>query len=118
VGVDQLQQLVVLGFRFDFCTFPYRLRDAMAEVIPHQTLTHGAKSFLDRGKLDENVGAIAVFLDHALQAADLAFNAPQPVKIRPFDFGINAGSLLWSQLRFATARRYHTLFHPRYPLGV
>jgi hypothetical protein len=94
VRIDQLQQLVVLGFRFHFCTFPHSLRDAMAEMIAHQRLADSTQRLLYRGQLSEYVGAVAVFLDHALQAANLAFDTPQPVKIRQFDLGIDARGFL------------------------
>jgi len=90
----------------------------MFQMISHQGLADGAKRLLHGRKLNENVGAVAVFFDHALKAANLAFDAAEAMKIRELDIGIDACRFLGASLRITSARRNSGLFHLIYPLGV
>jgi hypothetical protein len=53
----------------------------MTEMILHQFPADGAQSFVDGRYLRHDVGAVAVFLDHALKAANLALDPLEPLEI-------------------------------------
>jgi hypothetical protein len=50
--------------------------DAVAEVLVEQPDGDGSQGVLDRGDLGEDVEAVGVLVDPALEAADLASDAP------------------------------------------
>src|SRR5687768_944795 len=53
----------------------------MPEVVSHQLASHGAKSFLHGRDLRHDVGAVTVFLDHALKPTNLSFDPPEPLQV-------------------------------------
>ena len=61
---------------------PPALGGALVHAVPgvpvEQAQGHLVESGLDRGDLRQHVDAVAVFLDHAADAAHLALDAPQP----------------------------------------
>src|SRR5271165_3813008 len=59
-------------------------------MIFHQIAGDAAQGFLHRSDLYDDVGAIAVFANHFLQAANLAFNAAQALLIALLQFGIDS----------------------------
>ena len=79
--VNQPQQFVVHGVGLFFSGRPQRLTRAVMQVILHQVARDAAQRLLHRGDLGDDVGAVAVILDHFLQAADLPFDAAQPLPI-------------------------------------
>jgi hypothetical protein len=88
--VEQVQQLSRHGRRFFLATVAKGRGGAVEQVILHQSPTNSAQGFLGRRDLDEDVGAVAVFLHHPLQAANLPFNATQAPEISGLDFRVNA----------------------------
>jgi hypothetical protein len=58
-------------------------------VIAQQFAADGAESLLHGGKLDEDVGAVPLTVDHPLQAAHLTLDAPQPIEVARLDIGID-----------------------------
>jgi len=119
--VNQLQQLIERRIRLAPIALPYRLRDAVPQMIPHQRLPDGPQRFLHRRKLHQNVGAVAVIVHHSLQPANLPFDSPQPVPISRFDFTVHASRFFRPGMRFAAACRglkSLRVCHIKYPLGV
>ena len=76
--IDQVEQLVVHNSRLFWRAARDCLGRAMREVISHQRPPDRPQSFLCRRDLNHDVGAIAVFFDHLLNAADLPFDASKP----------------------------------------
>ena len=62
----------------------------MLEMVAHQVPRHTSERFLHRGDLGNDVGTIAVLLDHFLESADLAFDPAKPVLICLLDLRIDA----------------------------
>ena len=63
-------------------------------MIFHQTTRNASQRLLYGSNLHDDVGAIAVGLDHFLQAADLAFNSSQPPLVALFEFRIDCDGLM------------------------
>jgi hypothetical protein len=53
--------------------------DAMGNVILQNLLLNLQQGGTDSGDLRHNINAVAVFLDHTLQAADLSLDSRQPL---------------------------------------
>ena len=68
--------------------------DAMARVVVEQAERDLVERGLDRADLGEHVDAVAVVLDHALDAADLALDAPQALEELVLGGGVAVG-LVW-----------------------
>jgi len=64
-----------------FFSAPEGLGGAMAQMILHQVARYPAQRFLNGSDLGDDVRAIAVFLNHFLQAADLPFDAAEAILI-------------------------------------
>src|SRR5260370_32899363 len=79
--VDQFEKLVVHGFCLCFFPALEGLGGTMAEMIPHQVARYAAQRFLNGSDLGDDGRAIAVSLDHFLQATDLPFAAAEAVLI-------------------------------------
>ncbi len=62
--------------------------DAMREVFAHELQRHGSERSCSGRDLGQDVNAVGVVLDHALQTADLALDTPQPPPYRFFVLGI------------------------------
>jgi len=71
------------------------LGGAVLQVVPEQKTGRGAQRLLHRGDLDDDVGAVALVLDHFFDPADLSFGLPQP----------NDG--LFSDVRIRDMRLFH-----------
>ena len=54
-----------------------------------QRAAHAPQRLLHRGHLHQDVGAVALLLDHLLQAAHLALDPPEPGEHRALDLGIH-----------------------------
>ena len=67
---------------FTFVAAGYCVFDAVAHVIPEDFLFGAAERGTHGGNLGDNVDAVAVFFDHADDAADLALNAVQSFQDR------------------------------------
>ena len=93
VLVDYLKQFVVHRLPVFLRTVTDRVGSAMSEMIPHEGSGDGSERFLHRGNLSENVGTIAVLLDHTLQPANLTFNTAQAAQVGAFDLIINGDRL-------------------------
>ena len=61
----------------------------MLQVIVQQRPAHAAERLLHRRHLRQHVGAVALLLDHLLQAAHLALDPPEPGEHRALDLGIH-----------------------------
>ncbi len=70
-----------------------RMGCAVSEMISHQRSRNRSKSLLRRRHLRQNFGAVAIFFNHALKAADLALDTPQASEIRRLNLRINADRL-------------------------
>lgn len=77
VGVNQSNQFVVHRGRSLGIAAADGLGGTVLEMILHQISGHAAQGFLHGGDLDDDVRAVAVILDHFLQAANLAFNSAE-----------------------------------------
>ena len=71
---------------FAFVAAGYGVFDAMAHMVPENFLLGAAESGAHGGNLRDNVNAVAVFLHHADDAADLALDAAQSFQDRRFCF--------------------------------
>src|SRR5579859_5189823 len=65
------------------------LHDAVAEVFLEQAERDGLQGLGGRGDLGEDVDAVLVFIDHSLQAADLPFDAAQPLDVAVLVVGVS-----------------------------
>ena len=96
--VNELKQLLVGSLGSSLAAAAQRLRYAVLQMILHQAPRHAAQRLLNGSNLHDDVGAVAIFFDHFLQAANLPFDAAKPMAIRAFYFGINScGFALMSQ---------------------
>jgi hypothetical protein len=59
-------------------------------MVAHERAGDGAESLLDGGDLRDDVGAVAVVFDHAVEAANLAFDKTEAAEVRGFDPGVDA----------------------------
>src|SRR5260370_4543014 len=101
--VDQFEKLVVHGFRLCLFSAPEGLGGAMAQMIFHQVARYAAQRFLNGSDLGDDVRAIAVFLDHFLQATDLPFDAAEAILISLLQVRVYAYGLASSGTRLASA---------------
>ena len=98
-----MKQLVIHRFGLGGAAFANGFGSTVAEMIAHEGAADGAQGFLDGGDLHEDVGAVAVFGDHASEAAGLAFDAAQALEIGGLDLRIDAEGFAFAG--FAGARR-------------
>lgn len=91
--IDELEQFVVHGLGFFFLAALERFGGAVVQMIFHQIARDAPQRFLDRGDLHDDVGAVAIFVDHFLKAADLPFDAAQAFPIRFFQNRIYGNGL-------------------------
>ena len=103
--VDQFEQLFVHGFGLFLLATSQSFGGAMVQMILHQIASDAAERFLDGGDLRDDVGAVAVFFDHFLQAADLAFDAAETLAIGFLEGGIYPGGFAPLGTRFTSAIR-------------
>jgi hypothetical protein len=61
----------------------------MLKMVTHERASHAPESFVDRRYLGHDIGAVAVLIDHLLEAAHLSFDAAEPDQISGFDLGID-----------------------------
>jgi hypothetical protein len=90
VRVDGFQQLIEHCFGFGFLSATQRFGGAVMQVIAHEISCDASQSFLHAGDLGDDVGAVAIFFDHFLQAANLAFDAAQTLEVSGFQLRIDA----------------------------
>ena len=128
VCVNRFEQFVEHCFRFCFLAAAQRFSGAVTQVIAHQVAGDTAERFLDAGDLRDDVGTVAIFFDHFLEAANLAFDAAEAFEIRILklridtdsfaSFGaegagaIGAGNVLIHRMRGGSFGRH------KYPLGL
>jgi hypothetical protein len=93
VFVDEVEEFGVHGLLFIGRAGADGLGGAVGEVIAHQSSGYGAERLLHGGELGDDVGAVAVFFDHAMQAADLAFDEAEATEIGGFDLRVDGYSL-------------------------
>src|SRR3954470_7053138 len=98
--VHEIDDLIVHPLRF-VAARSDRSRRAVLEVVAQQLAAHSAQRFLNRRDLGENVRAVAVVVDHLLESADLAFDAPQTREVFGFDLRIDSYRRS-SRLRFVS----------------
>ena len=77
VRVNETQKLVVHRFRLRLRAFANGFGCAVAKMVAHQRASNGAKRFLNRGDLDQDVGAVTIFRYHPFDAADLALDTAE-----------------------------------------
>ena len=68
---------------------------AVLEMVAQEDLGHGAQRLLDRGELDERVGAVALLFDHPLDTADLSFDAAEAGHSALLEGGVDAVCVAW-----------------------
>jgi hypothetical protein len=90
VRVDSFEQFVEHGFGFGFLSAAQSFGGAVVEVIAHEISGDAAQSFLDAGDLGDDVGAVAIFFDHFVEAANLAFDAAQALEVSGFQLRVDA----------------------------
>ena len=61
----------------------------MLEVIAHEFAANGPQRFVRGRDLRQDIGAVAIVLDHFLQAADLPFDPPEPLEVASFGVGVD-----------------------------
>src|SRR5256885_9173335 len=72
------------------------------QVVLHQVAGDTPQRFLDGSNLGNDVGAIAVLLDHFLQAAHLALDAAEAVLIGLLQTGIDSHGFAPPRVRCAS----------------
>jgi hypothetical protein len=103
VAIEEFNKFVELLVRLFGIAGLDGVGDAMVQVIAQQNLADATQSLLDGGNLGEDVGAVAVLPDHALEAADLAFNPAQALDQGCLHFGVSVHELYLE--RNAASRR-------------
>src|SRR5206468_5855429 len=88
----QLHQLVVHLLRLRVVA-ANRGRRAMLQVIPQQLAPNASQRLLDRRYLHQDIGAVALLLDHFLQPSHLPLDASQPLLVLLLDLGIDGDRL-------------------------
>src|ERR1043166_7681961 len=86
--VDQFQQLVHACIPLG-TSGAQRARDAMLEMILHQLPCLRSQRLVYRSELNHDLGAVTIRLDHLLQTAHLALDAPQSLEIALLDLGVD-----------------------------
>src|SRR6476661_4330288 len=113
VPVDHLDQLVVRGLGGVAVARADGLGGAVFEVVAHQLAADRAQGLLDGGDLGQDVGAVAVLLDHLLEAAHLPLDPPQALLVAVIDPGIDGYRLLVPRAA-AAAGDFHGLIDVRF----
>jgi hypothetical protein len=90
VRINHFEQFVVHRFGFFFLAAVQGFRSAVMEMIAYEVSRDAAESFLNAGYLRDDVGTVAIVLDHFLEAADLAFDAAKAVAIGFLELGVDA----------------------------
>lgn len=112
MSVDQFEQLFVHGFGLLLLATSQSLGGAMVQMILHQVTRDSSQCFLYGSDLSDDVGAVAVFFDHFLQTADLAFDAAEALAIGFFQGGVYAGCFAAVGTSFARADGYGVVHFP------
>src|SRR5581483_2802346 len=81
------------------------LRGAILQMVSHQGAAHRAQRLLHGGNLHQDIGAVSIFADQALQAAYLTFNAAQPLQIGKLNFRIHRQGFAGGGCSAAAARQ-------------
>ena len=76
-AADDIHQLRDLAPLIGLVTGSDRMLDAMSHVVAQNLLLGASQCRAHGGDLGDNVNAVAVILDHAGEAADLAFDPAQ-----------------------------------------
>lgn len=93
VFIDEIEKLVIHGLLLPWRAGADGLSGAVREVVAHQRARDGAQGLLYGRDLRDDVSAVAVFFDHAVQAADLALDQPQAAQVGGLDLRIDACGL-------------------------
>jgi hypothetical protein len=75
----------------------------VGKVITHERPSNGSECLLSRSNLGENIRAIPIVFDHALNTANLTFNSAEPAQIGSLDLGIDTDCFASVYIRFASA---------------
>lgn len=62
---------------------------AMAQMVLQKSARDFAQGFVHGGDLNEDVCTIAIFFNHSLKSANLAFDAAEAIEIGSFDLGVH-----------------------------
>ncbi len=92
--VHEIEQLVIHGAGA-VAAIADRHGGAVLQVIAHQQTADAAQRFLHRGDLYQDVGAVALLLDHRFEAAYLAGDAAQPTDGGAFQLGVDGDCQLF-----------------------
>lgn len=102
VFVDEVEELVVHCLLLFWRACTDGLRGAVGEVVAHERARDGAQGLLHGRDLCDDVGAVAVVFDHAVEAADLTFYETKTAEIRGLDFGIDSRGFAFKDFMSAT----------------
>src|SRR5690606_6927276 len=89
VAVRHVDQLVVHALGLVPAGLDRRPRAAL-EVVAEQFLAHAAERLVHGRDLRQDVRAVALLLDHPLEAADLPLDAAQPLQVPLLDLRVHA----------------------------
>jgi hypothetical protein len=84
VCVDRFQQFIEHCSGLRFLAAAQCFGGAVVKVIAHQIASDAAEGFLHAGDLRDDVGAVAIFFDHFLEAADLPFDSAKALEVSGF----------------------------------
>jgi hypothetical protein len=115
MSVHEINNLVVHAVRLD-AAGPDGAGRAVFQVVPHQLAADSAESFVDRGDLGENVGAVSILFDHLLKTAQLPLDAAQALQVSRLHFRIDGNGFPHRRRRVsngasAFGSRFCRLYH-------
>jgi hypothetical protein len=103
IFVDHFQQLVVHCLPLFGRPGTNGVGSTVREVIAHERSGDGSERLLRRSNLRENIRAISIVFDHALNSANLTFNSAEPAQVGSLDLGIDTDRFTSWCIRLARA---------------
>ena len=91
VPVHEVDQFIVHRFGLFRSSLDGRGR-TMFQVVPHELSPHTTQRLLHGRDLRQDVGAVAILVDHFLQSTHLPFDASESLEIAIANVGIDADS--------------------------
>jgi hypothetical protein len=91
---EEVRQLVVHFFAAAGVAGADRVSCTELQVVSQQETSGGAERLMDGRNLHEDIGAVALVLDHLLEAANLSFDPFQPEDSLPFQLSVDSVRVL------------------------